>query len=274
MSAAEILPLIPLWYWVLLATGFGLLIGSFLNVVIYRVPQGMTLGGRSMCPHCQHQIRAWDNIPVLSWLILRGRCRDCAAPISPRYPLVEASTAAAWIGVTLWGAGTGNAALVPLLLIFASVSIALTLIDFDTMRLPDVLVIPMTAITAIYLTVLAWTTNQWDHLLSAAGGAAAMFAFFLLLHVGSKGRGLGFGDVKLSITLGALLGWFGYPTVIVGVFAAFLIGGLPAAFLMLIRKLKAGMHIPFGPMLLAGTWIGILWGTQLSDLYLQLAHLG
>lgn len=264
--------LLPTWYVTTLAAVFGAIFGSFLNVVIYRVPNGGTLMGRSYCPRCDHLIRGYHNIPILSWLLLRGKCHDCKAPISPRYILIETFTAVAWAGITLafWPTQPW---LVPLLLFFMAMSIALAMIDFDTMRLPNVLVYPTILVTAAYLTVYAAFTGQWNSLATAGLGALALTGFYFLLHVGTKGRGLGFGDVKLAIALGLLLGWFGWGALIVGTFAAFVVGGIPAAILLATGIVKKGTPIPFGPMLLLGAWIGVLWGPQLSTLYLSLTGL-
>lgn len=259
--------LLPLWYVATFAGIFGAIFGSFLNVVIYRVPNGGTLMGRSYCPRCDHLIRGYHNIPIVSWLALRGRCHDCKAPISPRYILIESFTALSWVGITLafW---PQHAALVPLLLFIMAMSIALAMIDFDTMRLPNVLVYPTILVTAAYLTVLAAFTGNWDDLATAGLGSLALTAFYFLIHVGTRGRGLGFGDVKLAIALGLILGWFGWGALIVGTFAAFVVGGIPAAILLATKVVKRGTPIPFGPMLLLGAWVGIMWGEQIAALYL------
>ena len=257
---------LPAWYLPLIATLFGLVVGSFLNVVVYRVPAGISLMGSSKCPKCDHAIRPYDNVPVLAWLLwLRGKCRDCKAPISWRYPAVEALTGLSWLGVSLW---MGWSPLLPLLLFFASVSIALSLIDFDTLRLPNTIVWPTNIIVAVYLAVLGFTTNNTDALLRAAECAAAFGVFYFLFWYLSAGRALGFGDVKLSLALGALTGWFSIGSAVVGTAAAFLIGGVPAAILLLTGVLKRGTKIPFGPSLIAGAWVGMIWGEYLANLYL------
>jgi leader peptidase (prepilin peptidase) / N-methyltransferase len=261
------LEILPQWYWLTLVGLFGLVIGSFLNVVIYRVPAARSLNGRSHCPGCDNQIRWFDNIPVVSWLMLGGRCRNCKMRISARYPLVEAATAAAWVAVYLTFSPT-YPYLVPLLLVSAAVSVALTMIDFDTMRLPDVIVYPTVVLVAGYLLAVAASTGQWEAMGRAGLASLAVCGFFFALWFGTGGRGLGFGDVKLALALGLLLGWFGWGAVLIGVFAAFVVGGVPGGILMATGVLKRGTPIPFGPMLLVGTWAGMVWGEQLWGWYL------
>lgn len=263
---------LPLWYYATIVGMFGLAIGSFLNVVIYRVPNKMTLMGRSYCPKCDHLIRAYDNIPVFSWLFLGAKCRDCKQPISWRYPFIEALHTLAWVGIVVVF-GPTQPFLVPLLLFFASVSIALMMIDFDTMTLPNVIVYPSIIISAVYLTILAALTNAWANMATSALAAVVLCLFYFAIYVLSRGRGLGFGDVKLALVLGLMLGWFGWGAVIVGTFAAFFIGGIPGAILMATGVIKKGKAIPFGPMLLIGAWFGMLWGPQIWDAYLKLAGL-
>lgn len=259
-------------YYLFFATMFGLVIGSFLNVVIYRVPAKRTLMGRSYCPKCDHLIRGIDNIPVLSWLILRGKCRDCKAPISFRYPAVELFTGLAWLGLTYWAMTNNHLEMLPLILILASASIALTMIDFDTMTLPNRITYPLFIVTLIYLPAVAYLTGQVDHLVNAGIGAAIYGGFFFLLWFLTGGRGLGFGDVKLSPTLGALIGWFAaVEGSLVALASAFIIGGLPAGILMAAGVIKRGTPIPFGPMLILGAWIGTIFGTQIADLYLRIS---
>jgi leader peptidase (prepilin peptidase)/N-methyltransferase len=259
--------ILPTWYYAIFAGAFGLLIGSFLNVVIYRVPNKVTLMGRSNCPKCGHQIRGIDNIPILSWLILLGRCRDCKAPISPRYPVIELIHGVAWTLLTLRLANTDGWVLLPLLLFFASVSVALFMIDWDTMRLPNVIVYPTVIITFLYIVGLSIYWNNWNLFAHAGISALAMCAFYFALWYLSGGRGLGFGDVKLSLALGLITGMFSYGAAIVSVFGAFVLGGIPAGILLAIGVFKKGRQIPFGPMLLIGAWVGILWGNPLWTAY-------
>lgn len=246
---------------------FGITIGSFLNVVIYRVPNEESINGRSNCPKCRHQIRAYDNIPILSWLFLAGKCRDCKASISPRYPLVELANGLAWVGLGLY---FGLDPILPLLLILASATIALTMIDFDTMTLPNVITYPIFILTALYLAALAFYASDWDSLISAGLGALVYFGFFFLMWLLTGGRGLGFGDVKLAPTLGAMIGWLTLNGTFVGIMGAFILGGIPAGIVMALGIIKKGTQIPFGPMLILGAWVGLLFGESLSSAYLSL----
>ncbi|MEN0085384.1 MAG: prepilin peptidase [Leifsonia sp.] len=259
----------------------GLLIGSFLNVVAYRVPAGRSVvAPASACPECESAIRPWDNIPVLSWLVLRGRCRDCSAPISARYPLVEAATGAAFALVCWWmlvPAG-GSSEPVPGLLqgvaflVFAGASIVLALIDADTKRLPNVIVLPTLVVGAVLLAGAALTGGLWADASRSAAGCALLFAFYLLLALAYR-NGMGFGDVKLAAVVGLYLGWLGWPQFVVGAFAAFLLGGVFAIVLLLLRRTGRRHGIPFGPWMLGGAWIGVFWGDQLAHLYLSLLGL-
>jgi leader peptidase (prepilin peptidase) / N-methyltransferase len=246
---------------------FGITIGSFLNVVIYRVPNDENINGRSRCPKCEHQIRWYDNIPVLSWVFLRGKCRDCKARISIRYPLVELANGLAWLGLGLY---FGLDPILPLFLILASATIALTMIDFDTMTLPNIITYPIFIFTAIYLAVLAFTTDSMDNLISAGLGALIYFVFFFAMWFLTGGRGLGFGDVKLAPTLGAMIGWFSLYGSVVGIMGAFIFGGLPAGIAMAVGLVKKGTQIPFGPMLILGAWVAVFFGESLSQAYLTL----
>jgi leader peptidase (prepilin peptidase)/N-methyltransferase len=179
----------------------GLLIGSFLNVVVHRVPAGLSVvSPPSACPRCAHPIRRRDNVPVVSWLVLRGRCRDCGAPISLRYPLVEAGTAvlfglvAAWVGLS-WT--------LPVMLYAAGLAVALALIDLDVHRLPDALVLPSYPVVAALLVLAAanpGATPHWGALAPAAVGGAVLGGLYLLLAVLKPG-GMGWGDALWSAYL-------------------------------------------------------------------------
>ncbi len=267
-------PLIPAVLSVPLAFVFGALIGSFLNVVVWRVPQGLSIvRPASACPACGHEIAWYDNIPIVSWLVLRGRCRNCAAPISVRYPLVEAGTAIAF-ALVVWGpyGGLYPFALLPALLYWAAVGIALTLIDLDHHRLPNVIVLPSYIVTAALLLLASVLTGDYGRLISAAIGCVALFGFYWLLATAYRG-GMGFGDVKLAGVLGMLLGWVGWPALIVGAFAAFLLGGVVGGILMIGHRATRKSRIPFGPFMIAGAWVGIIAGSAIADSYLTLTGL-
>ncbi|MGV9192786.1 prepilin peptidase [Microbacterium sp. MC2] len=256
----------------------GLVVGSFLNVVVYRVPAGISLLRPSQCPVCDAPVNPWQNIPIVSWLILRGRCASCAARISPRYPLVELATGLAFIGV-VW-ACLDSAALglqltqqpVAFVLIaiayvyLASISIALALIDLDTHRLPNSIVLPSYLVLGVLLTAACLFGASWEALLRAAVGGAVLYAFYFILRFAQPG-GMGGGDVKLAGVLGIALGWIGWGALIVGAFAAFVLGGVFGIALMVARRAGRKTAIPFGPWMIAGAWVGIFAGEQLAQWY-------
>ncbi|MGV3714225.1 prepilin peptidase [Pseudolysinimonas sp.] len=257
---------------------FGTLIGSFLNVVIYRVPRGRSVvSPPSACGACGHAVRGYDNIPLISWLVLRGRCRDCSAPISARYPLVELGAGLFFLVVALaFVPGLDLAAPAPVLiaaivrlvafLYLAAISLALALIDLDTYRLPNVLVLPAYAVGGVAVLATALLTGDLVTLLTAVLGAVILGGIYLILALVKPG-GMGFGDVKLAGVLGLFLGWLGWGPLAVGALAGFLLGGLFGIVLLLAgrgRKAK----IPFGPWMLAGAWLGILLGDPIATAYL------
>jgi len=246
---------------------FGLMIGSFLNVVIWRVPRGESIvSPPSACPRCGHEIRPRDNLPVIGWLILRGRCRDCGNPISPRYPLVELATGVLFAVTALL---TGLTWLLPAMLYLVAIGIALALIDIDTKRLPNAIVLPSYVVGAVLLALASANpggASDWGAFVRAMIGAAAMFTvYFVLLLI--YPAGMGFGDVKLAGVLGLYLGWFGWGALVVGWFAAYLLGGIFSIGLLLVRRAGRKSGIPFGPWMLLGAAVGILFGQQLADWY-------
>lgn len=267
-------PLIPVWFGVVVATLFGALIGSFLNVVVWRVPQGLSIvRPGSACPGCGHALAWYDNIPVLSWLILRAKCRYCSAPISSRYPLVEIATAASFGGI-VWATYAGFVSVVtlPVLLYWAAIGIALALIDLDHHRLPLVIVTPSYVVTAVLLTLASVLTGDYARLLVAAIGLIVLGGLYLALAVAKPGA-MGGGDVRLAGVLGMLLGWFGVSELIVGGFSAFLIGGVIGTALIIIRRAGRKSGIPFGPSMLAGAAVGVFAGSPLAGMYLSLVGL-
>lgn len=244
---------------------FGLVVGSFLNVVIYRVPAGESVvSPRSRCPGCGTQIRERDNVPVLSWLLLRGRCRDCDQPISVRYPLVELGHAALWL-VMLWQFGISWE--LPAYLYLASAGFALAVIDLDTKRLPNALTLPSYLVGGALLLLPAIADSQWDDYLRAWLGAAALFAFYFILAL-IYPRGMGLGDVKLAGVLGLYLGWLGWGVLVVGGFLGFLLGAVLGGALMVVGRAGRKSKIPFGPFMLLGALLAIVWGQPLWDGYL------
>jgi leader peptidase (prepilin peptidase)/N-methyltransferase len=247
----------------------GLVVGSFLNVVVWRVPRGESVvHPPSACPRCGHAIRPWDNVPVVSWLVLRGRCRDCAAPISARYPLVEAGTGLAFAAVTWWN---GLDWALPAFLYLAAISVALTLIDLDVRRLPDAIVLPSYPVAVVLLALASLNpggTADWGALVRAVVGGVVLFVvYFLLLIVYPKG--MGFGDVKLAGVLGLYLGWVGWGALVVGWFAAFLLGGVFSIVLLVTGRAGRKSSVPFGPWMLAGAWTGLVLGSAIASAYLS-----
>lgn len=244
----------------------GLLIGSFLNVVIWRVPQGLSVvRPPSHCPSCGTGVRPRDNVPVLSWLMLRGRCRDCGASISRRYPLVELSTALVFAVVA---ARLGFDAALPAFLYLGAIGVALWMIDLDVKRLPNAIVLPSYLVAGALLTVGTVATGDWGDLVRAGLGMVALYSFYFLLAL-IYPAGMGFGDVKLAGVLGLYLGWLGWAEVVTGGFLGFLFGGLVGLGLMAVRRAGRKSQIPFGPFMLSGALVAVLWGGALADLYLD-----
>jgi leader peptidase (prepilin peptidase) / N-methyltransferase len=255
---------------VALAGLLGLAIGSFLNVVVHRVPRGESVvHPPSACPRCGNPIRARDNVPVLGWLLLRGRCRDCGEPISVRYPLVEAGTAVAF-ALVAWFVMTGERtpAVLPALLYLAAVCIALSLIDIDVKRLPDAIVLPSYLVLVVLLGVASLVEGDWWPFARALIGAVAGFGFYFLLAF-IYPAGMGFGDVKLAGVLGLVLAWFGWAELLVGAFTGFLLGGVVGVALIVLRLGTRKTMIPFGPYMMVGTWLAIVWGGAVAGAYLR-----
>ena len=265
-----VLSLVPAGVLVVAGGVLGLLIGSFLNVVVWRVPRGESIvRPASACPQCARPIAWYDNLPVVSYLVLRARCRHCGTRISARYPLVELATGAAF-ALVVWGgvADLYPLAVLPLLLYWVAIGIALTLIDLDHHRLPNVITLPAYVVTAVLLVVASVVTGEYARLLAAVIGLVALGGFYLLLAVGSRG-GMGGGDVKLAGALGLLLGWLGWSQLAVGGFSAFVVGGIVGVALMVIGRAGRQSRVPFGPVLRLGAWIGVVAGPVLADGYLS-----
>jgi leader peptidase (prepilin peptidase) / N-methyltransferase len=244
----------------------GLLIGSFLNVVIWRVPRGESvISPASHCPSCDQPIRSWDNVPVLSWLVLGGRCRHCQSRISGRYPLVEMATGAVFAVLT-WRIGLEPE--LPAFLYLGAIGVALWMIDLDVKRLPNAIVLPSYAVAGLLLGAAALAAGEWAGFLRAGIAGVALFSFYFLLALVYP-AGMGFGDVKLAGVLGIYLGWLGWAEVIVGGFLGFLFGGVVGVGLMVVRRAGRKSQIPFGPFMLAGALTAILWGGALADVYLD-----
>lgn len=228
----------------------------------------------SACPNCEHPIRGRDNIPIVSWLLLRAKCRDCGQPISFRYPLVEFATASTFVLLTLWSTTISSGLwLLPALLYFACVSIALSLIDIDTKKLPNVIVVPSILVIIVLLALASLGTGNWWSLVWAIAGAAILFTFYLIMALVYP-AGMGFGDVKLAAVIGAILGYLGWGSLIVGAFAAFLLGGIFSIGLLIFSQATRKTGIPFGPWMLLGAWVGIIFGREIATLYLTLVGIG
>jgi leader peptidase (prepilin peptidase) / N-methyltransferase len=239
------------------AGALGALVGSFLNVVAWRVPRGESIvKPRSRCPQCETQIKARHNVPVISWLALRGRCAYCANPIPARYPLVEALTALLFAAVVA-ATGAGPEALLGLVLVTALVPI--TLIDLDTQRIPDAITAP-----AAVLAVLATAVLQPDDLVPRLLAAAIAGGAFLVLALAMPG-GMGMGDAKLVAVLGLFLGSAVIPALLI----AFAVGSLAG----LVIAGRVGMQaarktkVPFGPFLALGGVAGLMVGSQIVSWY-------
>ncbi len=258
---------------------FGLAIGSFLNVVAYRVPLGLSVvSPPSACPGCHNEIEARDNVPLLSWLVLRGKCRHCAEPISARYPVVEAITGVLFVAValvflpgvlaaaTVPAAVAGALALVAFLYL-AAITVALSAIDIDVHKLPNKIVLPSYLVGAVLLGAAALVGGDLEALGRTAAGAGILVAFYLILAIVKPG-GMGMGDVKLAGVLGLYLGFLGWEQLIVGAMGAFLVGGIFGVAVLIARRGKGGRMIPFGPWMFAGAWIGIFAGEQITGAYL------
>lgn len=242
----------------------GLAIGSFLNVVIWRVPRKLSVvRPPSHCPQCETPIRPLDNVPVLSWLLLRRRCRHCGNPIPVRYPLVEAGCGVLFAVVA---ARFGASWELPAYLVLAAALLAISIIDLEHFIVPDRITIPLT-VSALALLGLAAAAdrNGWRFGRTVLGGLA-FFAFLLLLNL-LYPRGMGMGDVKLSFSLGLYLGWLGWGQVFLGGFLAFLLGAVVGVGLIASGVKNRKDFVPFGPFLALGTVVTILWGDPLLRWY-------
>ncbi len=238
----------------------GLVIGSFLNVVIYRVPRQLSVvSPRSACISCGMPIQDRDNVPVVSWLILRGRCRNCSSPISVRYPLVELAS-----GIVFAGAAARigfHWDLAAYLVMLASL-LALSLIDLEHLVLPKRIVYPSIATVFALLILAAAVDDRWHDLFVAVISAVAWFVVFFIINAVSP-RALGFGDVRLAPLLGLGLGWLGFRYVILGFFSANLIGALVGVALIATKRMSRHQQIPYGVFLALGTALAIFAGSQI-----------
>jgi len=241
----------------------GLVVGSFLNVVVWRVPRHESIvSPGSHCPSCDAELGAIENIPVFSWVVLRGRCRHCGNRISARYPLVELLTAALWVGLAQRFGATWE---LPPYLVLAAGLVALSLIDLDHFLLPNRVLYPTGFLMAGLFVIPALVDSQANDYARGVFGGAAAFAVFFVIHVVSP-RGMGFGDVRLSFVLGFALGWLSWGHVYLGLFLGFLLGAVVGTLLIAVGVRTRKDHVPFGPFLAAGAMVAIYFGTQLLDL--------
>jgi leader peptidase (prepilin peptidase)/N-methyltransferase len=274
----------PIWF-LACALIFGLLVGSFLNVVIHRLPIMMQRDWRaqahdildqpssqapeptynlivpaSRCPHCEHKIKPWENIPVLSYLFLRGKCAGCQAPISRRYPLVELLTGI-MTAVVIYILGPGLAGLSACALTWALIT--MSMIDYDHQLLPDDITLPFLWLGLIANTFGVFTTLE-SALWGAVAGYLSLWTIFQLFKLVTGKEGMGYGDFKLLALLGAWLGWQSLLMIIIlSSFAGALIGGG-----LIVLGRNKDVPIPFGPYLAIAGWIALLWGDQLTQQYL------
>ena len=285
MSLLELLQTTPAAF-IGLCTILGLLVGSFLNVVIHRLPKMLELGWqqqcaelrgdvppaqeqynllvpRSACPHCHHPISALENIPVISYLLLRGKCRGCGTAISPRYPIVEALSGVL-CGYAAWHFGFGIASAGAILLVWAL--LALTAIDFDTQLLPDNITLPLIWAGLIFNLYGTYATLH-DALLGAVFGYLSLWIVYWLFKLATGKEGMGYGDFKLLAALGAWLGWQMLPLIIV---LSSLVGAVVGITLIIAVRRGRDIPIPFGPYLAGGGLIALFWGHTLTQSYLQL----
>ena len=272
----------------------GLVIGSFLNVLILRLPRHMRaelaeacadlrdetleplpnrlfgldylIDPPSTCPHCGHGIRAWENIPVLSYLFLRGRCSQCGTPISVRYPIVEAVSGLLSL-LVVWYFGATTAALAALVLVWAL--IALTVIDLDEQLLPDRLTLPMVWF-GLLINIGGTFTDITSAVIGAAAGYLVLWFVFQVFRLITGREGMGYGDFKLLAVFGAFLGWQMLPLVIL---LSSLVGAIVGISLIVLRGRDRQIPIPFGPYLAVAGFIALLWGEPITAQYLQLTGL-
>ncbi|HVL76375.1 MAG TPA: A24 family peptidase [Noviherbaspirillum sp.] len=268
----------------LFASIFGLLVGSFLNVVIHRVPRMMQresdnyvahesgqplphtdrynlMVPRSSCPHCGHQITALENIPVISYLVLGGKCASCKAPISARYPAVELLTAVL-SALMIWQFGSGVAGFAAL--VFTWLLIAMTFIDADTQLLPDDLTLPLLWL-GLLVNLNATFVPLHEAVIGAAAGYLVLWAVYWVFKLATGKEGMGYGDFKLLAALGAWMGWKMLPLIIL---LSSLVGAVVGIALILFARHGRDKPIPFGPYLAAAGLIALLYGDTLVAAYL------
>jgi leader peptidase (prepilin peptidase)/N-methyltransferase len=242
----------------------GLAVGSFLNVVIYRVPlKQSVVRPRSRCPKCETELAERDNIPVVSWLLLHGKCRTCGEPISARYPLVELFTAVMFAAM---GIRFSDSWALPAYLLFVAALIAISFIDLEHYIVPNRIVYP-TLFAAIPLLVgAALAEGEPERIWHAAVGSFAAWFALLVVHF-IQPRGMGFGDVRLSAVLGLYLGWIDLQLVLLGMLLGFLLGAVVGIALVVTKVRGRKDAVPFAPFLAAGATIAVLFSAQILSWY-------
>lgn len=254
----------------------GACIGSFLNVVIYRSARGESwVAGRSHCESCKKQIAWYDNIPLLSYAVLSGRCRHCKASLSISHPVVESLMGLLFIWWYVVGSFFFKLTQQPFVLLqplfwllVGILLISIVIIDYLYLIISDTAVVLLTFLVVLYrFSLVGAGIMRLVDLLTAVSAMAASVLFFWLLWYFTKGKGMGFGDVKLALPLGLLVGW---PDVLVWLFSSFFIGALVGVVLILTKKAAFGKPIPFGPFLIIGAAVSLIWGDQLIGWYVTL----
>jgi len=243
---------------------YGLVVGSFLNVVIWRVPRHESIvRPPSHCPSCDMPIANRDNVPVFSWLLLRGRCRNCGTRISFRYPFVELLTGALFAAV---GIVFHDSWVLPAYLLLTAALIALSAIDLEHYILPNRIIYPVGIASIPLLAGGAALDGDFSWFVRGCAGALVAFTFFLVVHLISP-RGMGFGDVRLSAILGLYLGYLGWAELAGGLFFGFLYGAVVGIALIVVGARGRKQHIPFGPFLAAGTMTFVLFSEPILNWY-------
>lgn len=254
---------------IILAFIFGTAIGSFLNVLIWRLPRGQSIAGRSHCPHCNHQLSWFDLMPLLSILLQRAKCRYCSQPVSLRYPLIEAVTGVLF-ALAMW-----HFPIVDLLTTFVYVKIIIAIaicvivfvVDLEHYLILDKVVLPAAAIMLVFAVVLDIVSGGYIHIWQSLLGALVAFVPFWLLWFGSRGKWMGFGDVKFVAFMGLALGTRG---VIVALFASIMIGAITGLLLIGLGRKQLSSRLPFGTFLSVATVLALFWGNDLWNFYWRL----
>ena len=238
----------------------GLIIGSFIGAYTYRWPRGISIAkGRSFCPKCKKKISWYDNIPLFSYLLLSGKCRNCKKNVSPRYPLIELSTALLFVAVyTLKGTTLQGGIVIPYLLAITSALIIIFIIDLEHKLIPDE---PVFFILSLSLINLILSSSDKFYAILFTAFLAALFILFL--NFITKGRGMGLGDVKLVLALG--LSFYDWKILLIWLFGSFIIGAVVGVFLIAIGKARFGKQIPLGPFIILSFFIAMFWGNPLAN---------